>query len=119
MSETLIPAQKTNNLAVISLASGALSLPMACCVSFLLPPASCIALPLAILAIVLGFIARRQIRESDGAQTGEKLALAGIILGAIWVALFVLSCCVIAGLTLSGEAVNDVFENISATLESQ
>lgn len=35
----------------------------------------------AILAIIFGIVARRQIRESGGAQTGEGLALAGIIVG--------------------------------------
>lgn len=33
------------------------------------------------LGVILGFIARKQIRESNGAQTGDGLALAGIIVG--------------------------------------
>lgn len=36
-----------------------------------------------ILGVVFGFIARNQIRNSNGTQTGDGLALAGIILGAI------------------------------------
>ncbi len=118
MSETLVPVKKTNSWAVVSLVSGIVSFPMACC-GGLFPPAACIALPAAIVAIVLGFVARREIRESGGAQTGEGLALTGIILGAILIALIVLSCCVITGLTLTGEAVGDVFENISDSLETQ
>jgi hypothetical protein len=35
----------------------------------------------AILGIVLGFAARRQIRGSEGAQRGTDLAIAGIIVG--------------------------------------
>lgn len=41
----------------------------------------------AILAIIFGIVARRQIRESGGAQTGEGLALAGIIVGICQIAL--------------------------------
>ena len=39
------------------------------------------------VAIVLGVSARRKIRESGGAEKGDGLALAGIILGAVFVAL--------------------------------
>ena len=34
-----------------------------------------------VLAVIFGFVARRQIRASGGRQTGEGMALAGIILG--------------------------------------
>ena len=47
-----------------------------------------------IVAIVLGFVARSQIRASQGRQGGDGLALAGIILGflavALWIALLVI-----------------------------
>jgi uncharacterized membrane protein len=47
-----------------------------------------------IVAIVLGFVARTQIRDSGGRQGGDGLALAGIVLGfvaiAFWIALFVI-----------------------------
>jgi hypothetical protein len=39
-----------------------------------------------ILALIFGYIARRQIRESMGAQGGDGMAIAGIILGWIGVA---------------------------------
>jgi hypothetical protein len=119
MSEPLVPAQKTNNWAIISLLSGILSFPLACCGFFVFPLASCIALPLGIVAIALGFIARREIKASQGEQTGDGLALAGIILGAIWVVLFVLSCCAIVGLSLTGVAFSDVIETMVATMEPQ
>jgi hypothetical protein len=48
-----------------------------------------------ILAIIFGFVSRRQIRQSGGRQSGEGMALAGIILGFVgvlglilWIALF-------------------------------
>ena len=44
----------------------------------------------AIAGIVMGFIARRQIRESGGTQGGEGMALAGIIIGIALLAIEVL-----------------------------
>ena len=41
----------------------------------------------AILAIVFGFIAKNQIRDSLGAQRGDGMATAGIVLGFVWIAL--------------------------------
>jgi hypothetical protein len=46
-----------------------------------------------VIAIVLGFVARNQIRQSNGSQTGTGMATAGIVLGfiatSLWVLLFV------------------------------
>ena len=42
-----------------------------------------------ILAIIFGIIAKRQIDESNGAQTGRGMAIAGIVLGWIGVATLV------------------------------
>jgi Domain of unknown function (DUF4190) len=35
----------------------------------------------ALLALILGIVARNQIHDSNGAQSGERLAVAGIVLG--------------------------------------
>ena len=43
----------------------------------------------AIVAIVLGFIARNQIEQSGGTQQGSGMALAGIILGFVWIGISV------------------------------
>ncbi len=43
-----------------------------------------------IVAIVLGFVARSQIKNSGGRQKGDGLAIAGIIIGFGWVAFYVL-----------------------------
>src|ERR1700689_2611636 len=43
-----------------------------------------------IVGIVLGFVAKAQIRNSGGRQKGDGLALAGIIIGFAWVAFYVL-----------------------------
>jgi hypothetical protein len=62
------PATPTNTLAIVSLAAGILSW---------------IVFPFigGIVAIVTGHMARSQIRDSMGAQTGDGLALVGLILG--------------------------------------
>ena len=44
-----------------------------------------------ILAIVFGVIGRRQITRSGGTQRGSGMATAGIVLGSLWVVLFVVS----------------------------
>jgi Domain of unknown function (DUF4190) len=60
------PAQKTNGLAVAS---------FVCSFFFWIYGLG------SVLAIVFGFIARSQIKRSEGAQKGRGLALAGIIIG--------------------------------------
>jgi hypothetical protein len=47
----------------------------------------CGLLGVSVVAIVLGFVARSQIRQSNGREGGAGLALAGIILGFVWVGL--------------------------------
>lgn len=44
-----------------------------------------------VVAIVLGFISRSEIKRSNGAQTGSGQALTGIITGFVLIALFVLA----------------------------
>jgi hypothetical protein len=66
------PARTSNGLAVASLILGLLGWTL-CGVG-------------SVIAIVFGAIARSQIRSSGGRETGEGMALAGIILGCIGVA---------------------------------
>lgn len=63
---TYVPLPKTNGLAVAS---------FVCSFFFWLYGLG------AVLAIVFGFIARSQIKRSEGQETGGGLALAGIIIG--------------------------------------
>src|SRR4051794_35455104 len=60
---------KTNTLAIISLVA---SLVWVCGLG-------------SIAAVITGFMARKQIRQSGGRETGDGLALAGIIIGCIGV----------------------------------
>jgi hypothetical protein len=49
-----------------------------------------------ILAIVFGFVARAQIRNSQGRQGGDGLALTGLILGFVGVGIVVLWAVLVA-----------------------
>lgn len=64
-------AAKTNSLAVASLLLGLLAL---------FPP-------FGILAVIFGHVARSQIRKSAGRQKGAGMALAGLILGYLFLGL--------------------------------
>ena len=74
------PARR-NRLATASLVLGILAV-------VLLIPVPFASVPASILALVFGYIARRQIKQSDGMQGGSGRATAGIILG--WVGLAIL-----------------------------
>ena len=67
--------------ALISLIFGILGLT-------LLPIIGCV------VALIFGYIARRENRESSGTLGGEGLATTGIILGWVGVGLTVIGCCI-------------------------
>ncbi len=94
-----VPAARktTNGMAVASLVCG--------CVGFIF------FLP-AILAIIFGFVARSQIRRSHGSQGGEGLALAGIICGFAWIALFVVIFALSAANTNTNTNSNSVVDHV-------
>ena len=70
----------------------------------------------AIVAIILGHLAKNEIKNSNGMLKGNGMATAGLILGYIQIGLFVLSVCVITILSLTAGSVSDVFNNISGSL---
>ena len=61
---------KTNVLAIISLVTGIVG----CC-------------GISVVALITGVIALSQITGSNGMQKGKGLAIAGIVLGSLWLAL--------------------------------
>jgi hypothetical protein len=71
-------------MAIASLAVGVLSLPTSCCCTFF-------GAPLSVAAVVLGILAMSKINKEPHLYTGKPLALGGIILGALGVAVLVLS----------------------------
>ncbi len=56
----------------------------------------------AVIAVITGHMARREIRDSLGALTGDGLALAGLILGYLQLALTVLGVCFFIALLALG-----------------
>lgn len=65
-----------------------------------------------ILALVFGYVARKQIDESQGAQSGRGMAIAGIVLGWIGIAVIAL---LIAVLTL-GQAASTSFTSTGSVI---
>jgi len=63
--------QSNSVMAIISLVTGILG--VVCCGSFVF----------AIAALILGFLARKEINQSGGLKKGSGMATAGIVLGAI------------------------------------
>ena len=80
---TVPAAPTTNGMAIASLVCGVASFAV-CGIT-------------AVLGIVFGHIARRQLRASGGRETGEGLALAGLIVSYAVVALVVLGIVVVLG----------------------
>jgi hypothetical protein len=76
-------APRTNGLAITSMVLGIAAYPVSC-----LPYINLLCWIAAILAIVLGLIARGQIARGDG--SGGGMALAGIILGSVYLAIAIL-----------------------------
>ena len=70
-----------SNLAVISLVMGILGLTI-------FPTIGSIA------AVITGYMAKKEIRESSGSQGGEGMATAGLIMGWIGIGLGVLGLCI-------------------------
>jgi len=78
---------RTNPMAIASLVCSILG----CC------------LMLAVAGVVMGHIARKQIRDSGGRETGDGLALAGLIVGYVWVGLLVIYYAVIIGISIMAQ----------------
>lgn len=90
---------QTSNLAVISLVSGVLS--------WILVPFLG-----AIVAVIAGHRAKREISESGGSLTGNVMATVGLLLGYIQLVLSMCAVVVIVILFLLGPSIGNVFSNI-------
>lgn len=73
------PDKPTNTMAVISLISGILGLTVFPFIG-------------SIIALIVGYMSRKEIRESNGAQGGDGIATAGLVMGWIGVGLGVCAC---------------------------
>ncbi|HAS12906.1 MAG TPA: hypothetical protein DCS55_20720, partial [Acidimicrobiaceae bacterium] len=66
-----------------------------------------------ILALIFGLIAKSQIDNSNGTQTGRGLAVAGIVLGLIGIVVPLLA---VAAITFLGEEADQQFTEVGDTL---
>lgn len=101
--------RKTNVLAIISLAVA-----VAPVILIFIPYVACLAFLCPLAAIILGIIALTQISKPGNMQKGKGLAIAGIIVGGIWIIL--IPVIVIGGLTILGPAITNIFNSIMQNL---
>lgn len=126
-SYTAVP---NNQMAVVSIVSAAVAWVLgglaSCALTFVFPPVVLctggIFLIGSIVAVVTGHMGRRQIKESGGLQGGDSMAMFGLILGWIGIALNLIMFCLVIlgifGLTLMGPEIGNVFSDIVRELES-
>lgn len=97
-----VGAAKTSTLAITSLVTGILSL---------------VACPLfGIVGLITGFMARTKIRESNGEETGEGVATAGIITSIIGVLLIGGIVLAIVAVTFLGSAASSKFSSVGTAI---
>ena len=87
---TVSPRQQTDTLAIVSFVAG-----VAQCV---------LLLPATIVAIVCGHIARRRIRDGEADSSNSGFASAGLILGYIGLAMYLLVAAFVAALLFARAA---------------
>lgn len=126
-NSTAVP---NNQMAVVSIVSAAITWVLgglgSCALTFLFPPVVLctggVFLIGSIVAVVTGHMGRRQIKESGGLEGGDSLAMFGLILGWIGIALNLIVLCLailsIFGLTLLGPEIGNVFSDIVRELET-
>ena len=100
-------SSKTNILAIISLVAGIIALPLFCCWP--------ISMPAALAAIVLGAIGMSQVKKTG--EKGHALALAGVILGALAIVLFI--ALVVVGNVIDPNAFQKQFQPDGVDLPGQ
>jgi len=119
---------QTNPLSIASLVSGVAAWVIgglgSCLMTFVFfPLAFCTAILFLggnIAAAIMGHMARNQIRQNAGAQTGDGMALTGIVLGWGGVGISVLAVCgLILVAVLLGPAIGSVYSEIILTLTPQ
>jgi hypothetical protein len=115
MDQEYQPTSKSSPMAIISLIAGILSVLLiltSCCILPIL--SSSFGLVLGILALILGLVAKKKVKEEGGLPSQVKMANAGFILGIVGIVLGLIGLVVgiIIKLTLSGPAMENLFQNI-------
>lgn len=80
---------QTSSLAILSLVTGIASW-------FILPVVG------AVIAVITGYMAKNEIRSSNGQLTGDGLATTGIVLGFLHFAIILAICCIVVALLALG-----------------
>jgi hypothetical protein len=95
-----VPPQQTNGMAITSLVSGILGLTLCAGVG-------------SVAALIFGYIAKAQIKRSQGMQGGNGMATAGIVMGWIGTILTILVFMLLIGgaITLFGFSQSDSFDD--------
>ncbi len=71
----------------------------------------------AIIAVITGHMAKKEIRAGGGTVTGNGMATAGLILGYLNIALFILVIIGFTFLMVNSSTINSVFNDINSTLQ--
>jgi hypothetical protein len=71
----------------------------------------------AVAAVITGHLAKKEIKAAGGTITGNGMATAGLILGYVNIALFILAACAISFFMVNSSSINSVFSDISSTLQ--
>ncbi|HEX6384260.1 MAG TPA: DUF4190 domain-containing protein [Anaerolineae bacterium] len=121
---------ENNPMALTSIISAAVAWVVgalaSCALAFVFPPFSlCTGIVFivgSVVAVVSGHIGRRQIRQSGGLQGGDSLALTGLVLGWIGIAVNLLLFCFLVlgifGLIALGPQIGNVFSDIVRELST-
>jgi hypothetical protein len=93
-----------------------------CAFTFFFPPVSlCTGIVFfvgSIVSVVTGHLGRRQIKASGGLEGGDGMALTGLILGWIGVAItLLLFCLIVIGIVLLGPEIGNIYSDIIRELE--
>jgi hypothetical protein len=95
---------RTSGLAIASLVTGILSI---------------VACPIfGIAGLITGFQAKRRIRESNGAETGEGLATGGIVTSAIGIVFIGVAIVAIMAVTVLGSAASSKFVSVGTSINT-
>lgn len=114
------PTGKSNPLATVGMILGIISVLMiltSCCVLPLFN--SIVGLIFGIAALILGLMAKKQIKEQGVPQSQAKMANAAFILGivGIIIGLIGLAVAIITKLMLAGPAIDQIFQDIVDQLQ--
>jgi Flp pilus assembly pilin Flp len=104
-------SHKTNILAIVGF-----SIALAPIILIFIPYLSCLAFLCPLAAIILGIIALTQINKPGNVEGGKGFAIAAIAIGGFLIIL--LPVLVIAGLSILGPSITNVFNTISQTLSA-